>query len=320
MGTRKSKLAVLAMFCTVGIGSSTRVVAQDPSDVGTWGDVLEWPLMAVHAILLKNGKVLCVYDELEWRDSRYMLFDPTVAEEFSTEVIDDRPTIDGQEKLLFCSGHNQLPDGRIMFVGGGLQYNVSHNHTVIYDPDLGACAPWSFTDDMPDVDQGNQTVEGVRWYPVVSKLSDGTMLVVAGQKPIGTVTANIPLIYDPKKLEGDYYTELFDAEQYLSYFPFVFQLTDGEVLFGGSNSDFLPDHQGPSARSKKLNPISGQSWIDLQSFDDPIMGGSAVMFGTDRVMKAGGHVMAGSPPRTRRVFRKNIHHQYAGREPRMGRI
>ena len=41
MGTRISKLAVLVMLCTVGIGSSTRVLAQPEQD-GQSVFVLSW--------------------------------------------------------------------------------------------------------------------------------------------------------------------------------------------------------------------------------------------------------------------------------------
>lgn len=76
----------------------------------------------------------------------FMVFDPTSGD---TTVITDRPTIPGttQPILLFCSGHTQLPDGRVVFVGGGLGYISSHNHTVIFHPD----APWPVGDDMADI-------------------------------------------------------------------------------------------------------------------------------------------------------------------------
>ena len=72
MGTRLSKLAILVMFCTVGIGSSKPVVAGNEDVVGDWGEILDFPLMPIHMILLKNGKVLCVYDAFDVNPNRYL--------------------------------------------------------------------------------------------------------------------------------------------------------------------------------------------------------------------------------------------------------
>src|SRR4029078_917890 len=38
--------------------SVTLVNANDPSVVGQWSSVMNWPLVAVNTVLLKNGKVL----------------------------------------------------------------------------------------------------------------------------------------------------------------------------------------------------------------------------------------------------------------------
>ena len=82
-----------------------------------------------------------------------LVFDPAEDTACSTQVFTTRP-LDPEDDtpiLLFCAGHSQLPDGRILFVGGGLLPESSHNQTVIFDPDAPLCSPWSVVDDMPDV-------------------------------------------------------------------------------------------------------------------------------------------------------------------------
>src|SRR4051812_38955681 len=43
--------------------AAAATVADNPHDVGQWGPVVNWPVVAVHAALLPNGKVLA-YDSM----------------------------------------------------------------------------------------------------------------------------------------------------------------------------------------------------------------------------------------------------------------
>ena len=57
---RQLQAAILISWCIFLVGTLTcpSIKAQDPSVVGQWGPVLNWPIVAVHAHLLPTGKVL----------------------------------------------------------------------------------------------------------------------------------------------------------------------------------------------------------------------------------------------------------------------
>lgn len=312
MVSRISKLAVLVMFCTVGIGSSTRVSAEFEECIGKWEPRLQWNMLAIHMILLKDGKVLCVYDRFAYGVNRFLLFNPATQQ---TQLITSRPIdqVSGLPFRIFCSGHSQLPDGRIVFVGGGL-FIGRHKHTVIFDPDAAStscttqgecmafmggcntidqlCDPWQVMDDMPDVGPAGDE-DGLRWYPTVTTLGDGTVLVVAGDEETSSLhTADIPLIFNSSRPALGQYSQLGNAELHLPYYPFNFLLSDGTVIYAGSDFAIIEESPGvPSYErfSRRLD-LSAQTWTPLDEIvADPIKGGSAVMYGPDLIMKGGGY-------------------------------
>ena len=112
---------------------------------------MNWPLIAIHASLLKNGKVL-VFDH-EYMTTQPMLWEPT------TQTFTDTPLVNHE---LLCSGHTQLTDGRIVVAGGHKpdRGEVGINTIYLYDPNTNT---WTRSSDMAYD----------RWYPAVTKLSDG---------------------------------------------------------------------------------------------------------------------------------------------------
>ena len=251
-----SNLVVITITCFTVLNpwTHTSVQGQGPDVVGEWGSTLNWPLQCIHMILLKNGKVLCVDDRTAGNE-RFILFNPPA----QTIVVlgpPPNPPIEFQD--IFCSGHTHLTDGRVVFFGGGPDYNRSHAHTVIFDPDAastpctgdadctaftgecdvnaGLCDPWTVVDDMPPLGtdaQGRPLAR--RWYPTATTLSDGRVLVVSGgqNQPIQT-TADIPIVLDATLGAGAQFTSLTAAERHLNWYPMMFQVSDGTMFMGGA--------------------------------------------------------------------------------------
>ena len=74
---------------------------------------------------------------------------------------------DGSLANLFCSGHTFLPDGRLFVAGGHLADGAGVNQTTIYDPVAGTWTPGA-------------PMNAGRWYPTVTRLPDGSVLVLSG--------------------------------------------------------------------------------------------------------------------------------------------
>src|SRR5439155_23741414 len=79
----------------------------DASVAGEWTSPITWPLVAIHMAELYTGKNL-VWDE-GTDTSSARLWDPV------TEVFTGASN---RFTALFCPGHAQLPDGRLVGVGG----------------------------------------------------------------------------------------------------------------------------------------------------------------------------------------------------------
>lgn len=143
-----------------------------PAVFGQWSDVMSWPVIAVHANLLPNGKVLAwdaTPDDLD--------DDPHTTENFTTRVTLWDPqnnshvaTNNDTNSDLFCAGSAHLWDGRVLFAGGDsgrARANAPLANTSIYDPVTNT---WRQVANMA----------APRWYSSVAALANGEMLTFAG--------------------------------------------------------------------------------------------------------------------------------------------
>lgn len=139
---------------------------------GSWSPVYDWPLVAVHAALLPNGKVLSwdatpddADDDPHTTDNsttRVTLWDPANNSHIATNNDTDTD--------LFCAGSAHLWDGRILFAGGDAGKagaNAPLSNTNIYEP---ATNTWRRATNM----------NAPRWYSSVAALANGEMLTLGG--------------------------------------------------------------------------------------------------------------------------------------------
>jgi hypothetical protein len=183
----------------------------------------------------------------------------------------------------------------------------THDHTVIFDPDAPVSTPWIVwpaVDDMPPagVDEYG-TPLGSRFYPTATTLADGKLLVLAGELATSG-PIDIPIVFHGAAAASYQYEQLTAAQRHLPFYPFAFQISDGRVFVAGS------DYQGVM-----VDPNDPESSLDLETLlppaslalnraipswtteaSAPIKGGSAVMYGTDRILKAGGVLGSGDNP------------------------
>ncbi|TMF80384.1 MAG: DUF1929 domain-containing protein [Chloroflexi bacterium] len=225
------------------------VTAAAPATAGQWSPVFAWPLVAVHMSLLPTGKVL-TWEERS--DSGAYVFDPA----------SNTMTAAGfNGSNLFCSGTALLPDGRVFVAGGH-----GNNHVGIADATIFNAVTQSWSSGAP--------MSVARWYPTVTSLPDGRMLVTAGEINCDGCNSLIPEIYDPAT---NSWTQLTGASQLLPYYPHMFVLPDGRVLAASSNRSAIA--------SVALNP-STQSWsaVDSGVVRD---GGSAATYAPGKIIKSG---------------------------------
>src|SRR5262245_2488607 len=146
--------------------SSVSVNAQS-DQVGQWETLTTLPFFPVHVHLLPTGKVMIWPGDggISGNDPRR--WDP--ADQNLTTL-----ALSGYD--LFCSAHAFLADGRLFVAGGHIQNGVGLPKATLYNSFSNTWAA------APDMNAG-------RWYPTVTTLANGDVLVVSGSID-GTVGVN----------------------------------------------------------------------------------------------------------------------------------
>ena len=149
------------------------IVFCDPYINGTWSPVMSWPLVSIHATLLKNGKVLTYGNTNNGKnepnlDFFFDVWDPTTNTHNTYDY-------NGGEKgtNLFCSGQVQLATtGKVLLTGGSEVINGTQNYGIakvqIFDP---------IEETLIDAEH---QMHFPRWYPSVTTLGNSLIVVHGG--------------------------------------------------------------------------------------------------------------------------------------------
>jgi hypothetical protein len=235
--------------------AAAAAVSADPGQVGRWGPVVDWPVVGIHVALLPNGKVLA-WDSVGDRATetfpvhdftRATVYDPATGTHTRVDV--------DTGYNVFCSGFAHLIDGSLFLAGGNkdaLLNGIVETH--LFNPVIN---DWSLG---PNMAAG-------RWYPSVTPLTNGEMLITEGG----------PDIPEVRNTDGTL-RALTTASLNLPLYPWLDVAPDGRVFYSG-----------PDQTLRKLDPAGGGSW---QSFGDRDAinrdYGSHAVFDVGKTLVAGG--------------------------------
>lgn len=201
---------------------------------GKWNGVLNAPgdsvalndgrgFFAIHAVLLKTGKVLWFSGHAE--TVQYLLeswvWDPTQPASTATK----QPFPSSSD--LFCAHMATLEDGRVLVVGGA-EAAAGNGIKAIstFDPNAPNATAW---EKIGDMDVG-------RWYPTLVALPDGSFVTFSGRRESGA-----PLIADTAELfeppfEGPGYTAttLSGGDKGLPTYPSMHLVPGGRLFYTGT--------------------------------------------------------------------------------------
>jgi hypothetical protein len=258
-GGGRPKAVVFQVSAPPGPNQGLFAVTDLALDVDTAKDKGVWRLLPyfsevlpVHAALLHTGKVLFFAGS----GNNAFRFQPgflgNEAKQIFTSVVWDPasatltpgtfrpvPTVrrgDGSVVDFFCCGHTFLADGRILVAGGSGQYDkvivngkaqdaghgfAGTRDVLIFDPTTMVWTP-------------AQPMAHGRWYPTVVRLSDGTVLAVAGldEQAKGLDNNTIERNTSPATAP---WTKTRDFN--LPLYPHLFQTGDGRLFFTGGKMD-----------------------------------------------------------------------------------
>ncbi|MEU4212307.1 galactose oxidase early set domain-containing protein [Streptomyces sp. NPDC026206] len=200
--------------------------AGDACTKGTWAVMpFKNPVRSMHSVVLRNGKVLLVAGSGN---------DPAMfkAGTFTSAVYDPKT---GSTKTvptpadMFCAGHVQLSDGRVLIMSGNKAYPAadgSHGYegfkdSYIFDP---ASEKYMKTNDM---NEGH-------WYPSATLLGNGDVISFGGLKEdsTGSVTAEKFSQAQQKWLPRN---EVNQTWSYWGLYPSMILMQDGRLFYSGSH-------------------------------------------------------------------------------------
>lgn len=268
------------VWCALALGAvqSLPARAQNESTKGSWEPQVEVNLQAIHSILMKNGKVLCL--DFQFRNPNTIIIDPA----------DPQNPVVPQQMIqnFFCAAHAQLSDGRILFAGGGYGGATRHQFAAIFDPGADPQAAWTAVDDIAAPGER-------RWYATATTLGSGKVLLTAGRESAGTDVLqdeDVPVVFNPWASAGQQWKrpnpDLL-ARKVTHWYPFMFQVSDGKVVMAGG-AYFSTDQptRPPEIHldSYKYN-VALEAWDTYAVARSTYPGMTAVMYRPDKVMKAG---------------------------------
>jgi galactose oxidase len=246
--------------------SSTITIAALPPEAtsGKWDSPVPWSIVPLHLSLLPTGKILG-WGKYEIGTSMMgnpRLWDPSVGPP-STAIQVKADT------MLFCAGQTLMADGRLMVAGGHKNDDRGLDVTNIFDP-----VTQTWVSGLPKMAQG-------RWYPTVTSLADGRVVVVAGRD------TNSSVVLLPEIWENNRWVRLTGASRRLPYYPRDFvDPKNGKIFYAGEliQARWLDvDAVTTSGRGKWSG---GTSLKHLWPFNRDY--GSAVMYEAGKILYVGG--------------------------------
>ena len=171
------------------------------TDAGQWSAPFSWPIVAIHMALLPDERVLAV-----GRLGTPQVWNP-VAGTFTAVP---------PPAWLFCAGQTLLPDGRVFFAGGHIDYDHGLPNTTLFNP-------------MDNTWSSSVLMARGRWYPTTTTLANGDVLILAGRDE-ASVQVTEPEVWSNGTLR-----RLSGALKALPYYPRAFLTSKGTVFIAGQD-------------------------------------------------------------------------------------
>jgi len=158
---------------------------------GSFGAVVDWPLIPIHAALLPDGRLLTYGTDGQGNQTgqfTYDVWDPSKGTGAASHLT--LPNTTGAD--TFCSGQIVLPSsGAVLLTGGDRTVNGVRNYS-INDVNL-------FDWRSNALYSAQQPMSFLRWYPTVLTLANGSVLVLGGrQTPAVAGVSNETVVATPE--------------------------------------------------------------------------------------------------------------------------
>lgn len=237
---------------------------------GSWGPLLKWPLMGIHAVVTQDGKVLTFGTDdkgVQGATMYHDLWDPVTGVHTTINHHTHTPTD------IFCSAAVIVPGTNKVLIAGGDARPLGGTNTGVNDTNMYDAA----TKHIMPAEEGKMNFE--RWYPSAISLSSGQVVLLGGSNRAGAGNATAE-IYTPgegwRALSGAVDGDLAASSSY----PRSWVNSVGDVVYfatgSGNNGQYDVMALDPSGSGtlKKLGNLPFQA-----AWDSP-----AVMFEAGKVL------------------------------------
>jgi hypothetical protein len=220
----------------------------NPAQFGLWSGTVPLPIVSVNSALLPNGKIL-MWDGQSFGGNA-VVWNPTTNATYSVPV----------PANVFCSGLEQMADGRILVVGGHISAHVGQPVANVFDP---SSESWTIMANMAYP----------RWYPSATTLPDGRLIVTSGESNCDDCDVKIQEIYDPS---ANSWSQLNNAQFFFNYYPHVYVLPDGRLLVAAT---------AETPVVSEVLDLNALTWTGVGGA--AVDGGSSVMYLPGMILKVG---------------------------------
>lgn len=259
--SRPGRLSRLALAALIGTSALSAQAALDTYYRGSFGPVVSWPLIAIHAVLLPDGRVMSYGTDGQGNQTGQFIYDvwnPTQGTAAASHLT--LPNTTGTD--VFCSGQILLPaSGAVLLTGGDKTVNGTRNYSV-NDVNL-------FDWRTSSLYSAQQPMAFLRWYPSVLTLASGETLVVGGRADPNTPVAT-PEVYTDgigwRSLTGATSDDAYGTRNW-SY-PRAWQAPNGKVFvatkWGGTY--YLDANGNGSLQKTALNLSESHEYLPSVMF------------------------------------------------------
>jgi Domain of unknown function (DUF1929) len=212
------------------------------------------PVRSIHSVLMYNGKVLLVAgsgnDPNEFNAGTFesAVYDPSKG---TFQVI---PTPDD----FFCAGHVQLPDGKVLVLGGNKAYPTTGPNAHGYE---GLNTSYIF-DPVTDRYVKENNLNDSHWYPSATELGNGDVISYGGldANANGSVTTEY-FKYNPNSsTDGQWLPRSQINETYTGWglYPDMILTQNGRLFYTGSH--VFGNNETPVGDANPQKHPNGAGW------------------------------------------------------------
>ena len=216
--------------------SNPIMLATTANEAGAWSQPFSWPIVAIHSVLLPDGRVLTM-----GRTGSPTIWDPATGNFKSVPA----------PANLFCAGHALLADGRVLVAGGHIKDGFGLPNITLFSHTND-----SWTSSTP--------MARGRWYPTATVMGNGDVVITAGTDQDSAVVT-LPEVWSNGSVR-----QLTGAAKSLPWYPRAWVTADGKLFVAGPGQQtfFLSTDGNGSWTKGPLRLFGGRNYGAAAMYDD----------------------------------------------------